>query len=70
MFGKGSVCADEGPKERKKRGGGGMGTAVVGSHHGIYELTVNLIKKNGRPDQGKFQSQDSIKFENFLHEQS
>jgi hypothetical protein len=44
-FGKGNVCADEQPKD-KKSDGGGMRTAVVGCRRGVKELTVNVIKKN------------------------
>ena len=33
---------------------GGMSTAVVGSHHGVYELTVNLIKKKEDQIRGSF----------------
>jgi hypothetical protein len=59
MFGKGNVCDDEEPKERKESNGGGMRTAVVGSHRVVYELTVHLIKK--KEDQiRKFQGQGSI----------
>lgn len=31
-----------------------MRTAVVGSHHGVYELTVNLIKKKEHQIRGSF----------------
>ena len=70
MFGKGNVCADEQPKERKKINRGGIRIAVVGSHYGVYELTVNLIKKKEDQIGGSFEGQGSITCENFLHELS